>query len=108
MFRCLFVFVVFICSQSLHAADYDVNVCSVQSHPERKTVYMSPCGGWESKNNCPNNKFVSWSIVPEGNGELMYSTALAAMLSDKRVSLRLDGSSCAAGYDAISMVRIIN
>ena len=89
------------------AADYSVYVCSIQAHPDRAEVYMKPCGNWLSKNNCPGDGYVAWKIAPEGNGEVMYSTAMAAMLADKKVTLRLDGSSCTRHYDASQMVRIL-
>lgn len=36
----------------------------------------------------------------------MYSTALAALTSASRVTVRMDGESCVSAYDATAMIRI--
>ena len=107
MIKFLVFLTVFFVFQVAQAADYSVHVCSIQAHPDREEVYMRPCGNWLSKNNCPSDGYLAWKITPGGNGEVMYSTAMAAMLADKKVTLRLDGSSCTKNYDSNLMVRIL-
>ena len=89
------------------SADYQMTVCSIQAYSDRAKVYLRPCGTWVSKNNCPSDHYLAWKITPKGNGEVMYSTAMAAMLSDKKVTLRLNGSSCTRNYDSNLMIRIL-
>ena len=105
MKKLLLIAMVFLGSQAF-AADYSFNVCKLQSHTDRDTAYIAPCGGWTSKNNCPSDGWLQWNMS-SFQGQAMYSTAMAAMLSGKQVTVRLDGSSC-AGYDTTTMIRINN
>lgn len=99
-----------ILAQSVKAADYEIKVCEIQSHTDGTSGLMKPCADsngnfWTSKNGCPSPTWVRWEMN-EGQGQAMYSTALAALMADKSIKVRLDGSSCNQ-YDEITMVRII-
>ena len=91
-------------SAFVHSTDYKIKVCDIQSHSTSNSTYISPCGGWPSKNNCPHNGWITWDMS-QFQGQAMYSTALAALLADKYVTVRLDGSSCAS-YDVTQMIRM--
>ncbi|MDF5406035.1 hypothetical protein [Vibrio parahaemolyticus] len=91
---------------SLHAysGDHSISsVCNLQSDEDGR-VYLQPCEGWTSKNNCPTGIWVTWNGGTAG-GKLMYSTALTALTANKKVIVRKDGSSC-QGYDVVNMIRI--
>lgn len=98
-------------SLTAFSGDYSINVCKVQAHTS-EIAYLYPCdesgnSNWESKNNCNSDTWVSWDMEA-GQGQAMYSTALAAMLSDKTITVRVSGVSddCNGSYDSTSMVRI--
>ena len=91
-------------SVSVHSTDHRIKVCDIQSHSDSDSTYISPCGGWQSKNNCPHNGWITWDMS-QFQGQAMYSTALAALLADKYITVRLNGSSCAS-YDVTQMIRM--
>ena len=93
-------------SLSSYAADYDVEVCSLQSHDVIDIVYMGVCGGWTSKNSCNAGGYIAWDMS-KFQGKAMYSTALAALTAGKRVRVRLNGQTCHGSYDATYMIRIL-
>ena len=80
------------------AADYDIKVCALQTHDTGSTAFLQVCDDWESKNQCDGNHYVTWNM-DEFQGKAMYSSALAAMMSDKEVKVRLDGETCIGLYD---------
>lgn len=86
------------------AVDVKVQVCDLQSHTDKNAAFMRPCE-WKSKNSCPSDHWVAWDMS-QHQGEAMYSTALTALIAEKEVTVRLDGSSCLAQYDEVSMIRI--
>ena len=96
---------VFVSFSSL-AADYDIEVCKVQAVSYRNDVYIQPCNKWISKNNCPNDDWITWD-ASAFQGQAMYSTAMAAMLANKKITVRFDGSSCNT-FDITTMVRMNN
>ena len=87
------------------AADYNVTVCALQSHSNGSRAYLMPCESWVSKNSCSSGGWIGWDMTQYG-GEAMYSTALAALTSASRITVRLDGESCESQYDATTMIRI--
>ena len=88
---------------SAYAVDYNIQVCDLQSHSNVNHAYLKPCGEWASKNSC-GDTYVTWNMN-SFQGKAMYTTALAALLADKEVRVRM-APGCSAGYDVISMVRI--
>ena len=91
-------------SASALAVDVKVQVCDLQSHTDKNIAFMRPCE-WKSKNSCPIDYWVAWDMS-KNQGEAMYSTALTALVAEKQVTVRLDGSSCLGQYDEVSMIRI--
>jgi len=107
--RCCKTIVAIVCSATAllvtaNAQDYEVSVCRLQSHSNSSQAYLQPCETWVSKNQCQNGIWVTWD-TSKFEGQLMYSTAMAAMLAEKTVTLRLDGASCNS-YDITTMIRI--
>lgn len=103
----LIVFSTLLFASILQAADYDVDVCALQAQSTNNTAFLQPCNGWQSQNNCPSGEWITWNMS-EFQGEAMYSTALSALMANKKVKVRLDGYSCNGNYDNTSMVRILN
>lgn len=89
-------------SLSSSAADYTVSVCKIQIGLSGK-AYLSPCGGWPTKNQCTANNWLTWDANTKP-GQMMYSTALAATAANKKITLRLNGAVC-DHYDVTSMIR---
>ncbi len=93
---------------SLSAYSYDdysiSSICHLQAN-ENGNIYLQPCEGWSSKNSCSSGHWVTWDGSTEG-GKAMYSTALTAFTTGKRVLVRMDGSSCNR-YDVTSMIRLL-
>ncbi|WP_064791926.1 hypothetical protein [Shewanella woodyi] len=100
----IFISVSLFFSVTAHSGDHKIKVCDIQSHSTSNSTYISPCGGWQSKNNCPHNGWITWDMS-QFQGQAMYSTALAALLADKYITVRLNGSSCAS-YDVTQMIRM--
>ena len=86
------------------AADYNLEVCAIQSYSSSDTALIKACEAWESKNGCSNG-WIAWH-ASEHNGKAMYSTALSALTLGAKVTVRLNGSSCISGYDATNMIRL--
>ncbi len=79
----MFVFFV-VASGGCFATDYEVDVCKLQSHSDRDIAYMQPCGEDRVSNNaCSSGGWVSWEIS-SFQGQLMYSTALTALMAEKQ------------------------
>ena len=74
---------------------------NTQSHTDKNIAFMRPCE-WKSKNSCPIDYWVAWDMS-KNQGEAMYSTALTALVAEKQVTVRLDGSSCLGQYDEVSI-----
>lgn len=105
-----FIFTIFLMclvltiSVKSYSADYTISsICMLQTSDNGR-AYLSPCEGWTSKNSCSNG-WITWDIKTD-SGKLMYSNALTAFASDKRITVRMNGSSC-AGYDVTNMIRIL-
>ncbi len=100
------VLILTLLSNVAFAGIYEVEVCKVQSQTN-DTGFLYPCDkSWVSKNNC-GGSWVVWDMS-EGQGKAMYSTALAAMLFNKTITLRVSGvdGECIKSYDITSMIRI--
>jgi hypothetical protein len=106
------VFLMFFCivflSQQVMAEKFEqtVKVCGLQAQNDKGDVFLRPCEAREKTNNCEiSGEWVSWKI--EGaTSEMMYNTALTAMVADLPVKLRLYTGVCNAGYDKTVMIRI--
>jgi hypothetical protein len=93
-------------SSASFAAEYDVEVCGLQVSNIGDAAMLQTCNLWRSQNNCGGNGWVVWDMS-KFQGQAMYSTALTALATSKKVKLRLDGSSCRGSYDVTSMIRIM-
>jgi hypothetical protein len=94
-------------SVSSNAEDFEITVCNLQTHSDSDQAYLEPCGGWPSKNGC-NSTWLSWDMATF-QGATMYSTALAALIANKRIKVRMDGSTCnILNQDVTTMIRISN
>ncbi|MCL2914645.1 hypothetical protein L2725_12790 [Shewanella corallii] len=91
-------------SANSEAADYVIRICDMQSHSNSNSAYIRPCDYWSSKNGCPGTTWLTWDMS-KFQGQAMYSTAMAALVADKKVTVRLDGRSC-SHYDITSMIRL--
>ncbi len=94
---------------SLTALAYDyetVTVCALQTHTNSNYAYLRVCDARPSNNGCKSGSFISWNIT-DGQGNVMYSTAMAAMVSGNPVTVKLDGRTCISSYDETSMIRIL-
>ncbi|MCW8090201.1 hypothetical protein [Alteromonas sp. ASW11-130] len=91
-------------SFSANAVDKEVSICSLQIS-DNGSGYLAPCGGWASQNSCNSGGWITWDAKTEA-GKIFYSTALTALVSEKKVKLRFNGSQCAGSYDVTQMVRI--
>ena len=88
-----------------YAADFNIKVCALQSHSDGTRAYLMPCDNWATQNNCTSGGWIGWDMS-QSNGQAMYSTALAALTTDSRLTVRLDGATCTGQYDTTSMARI--
>ena len=70
----------------------------------RNQAYIHPCTPWISQNGCSDGNWLTWNMVSY-QGKTMYETALKTLLENKKVTVRLNGSSC-NGYDVTTMIRI--
>jgi hypothetical protein len=102
----LVTLILLVSSGSLYAEDYTIKICNVQAQSYSNSVYIEPCENWASKNNCPNGDWITWD-ASAFQGQAMYSSAMAALLADKKVTVRLDGSTCEA-FDVTTMIRLSN
>ncbi|MDG9670785.1 hypothetical protein ONV78_23810 [Hahella sp. CR1] len=88
------------------ASEHDLKVCGLQVMNNNDYAFMQPCEGWSSKNSCSGTgPWIVWDMSLH-QGKAMYSAALAAMTAEQTVRVRLDGSSCAHGYDVTQMIRV--
>ena len=83
-----------------------VEVCSVQSHVSGDSALLKACDKRTSYNGCLSGGWIAW-VSSQDEGSKMYSTALTALVAEKKVAVRLDGSSCLGSYDATSIIRLI-
>lgn len=87
--------------------DYEtVTVCTLQSHTNSNIAYIKVCESRSSNNGCKSGTFIGWNIT-DGQGNVMYSTAMAAMISGNPITIKLDGKTCIGSYDETSMIRIL-
>lgn len=92
-------------SLGARAADHkNIEVCSVQSHSNGAYAFIEVCGGWVSKSGCPGANYIAFNMSTH-QGKSMLSTATAALLSDKFISVRLTNGSCHS-YDLTTMIRL--
>ncbi len=96
--------VVFLFSGAVAAADYSIKICNIQAQTDRDDVFIQPCENWTSKNSCSNGGWITWS-ANSFQGQAMYSSAMAALMADKNVTVRFDGSTCNT-FDVTSMIRL--
>ncbi|WP_298768808.1 hypothetical protein [uncultured Shewanella sp.] len=87
------------------AADYIIEVCEIQAMNDSNIAYIKPCENWVSKSNCDNG-YIAWDMS-KFQGQTMYSTALAALMANKKVRVRTNGS-CSGVYDNTNMIRVQN
>ncbi|MEI8611063.1 hypothetical protein [Enterovibrio norvegicus] len=93
-------------SSVFSAASYEtITVCGLQTHTNSNYAYLRVCESRPSNNGCSSGGFVSWNIA-DGQGKVMYSTAMAALVSGNSVTLKMDGKTCLSAYDATYMIRI--
>lgn len=97
--------VLFCCA--LNATDYEITVCNLQTHNDSDNTYVEPCGGWTSKSNCPSGDWITWDMS-KFQGKAMYSSAMSALTTGKKIKVRLQTSNCTDGYDVTTMIRISN
>ena len=83
-----------------------VEVCSVQSHVSGDSALLKACDKRTSYNGCLSGEWIAWDSSQD-EGSKMYSTVLTALVAEKKVTVRLDGSSCLGSYDATSIIRLI-
>ena len=104
--------VIFVAPIYVHASDYNVEVCALQSQSTSNAAFLQPCGGWERKTGCAiSNNWITWDMSHAG-GNAMYSTALTALVSGKRVKVRINDNGmgdkdCVGNYDATTMIRLM-
>ena len=94
----------FLISGPALTADYVIKICDIQAMSYRDDVYIQPCDQWQSKNGCPLHDWITWD-ASVFQGQAMYSTAMAALLSDKNVTVRLEDNSCNT-FDVTTMIRL--
>jgi hypothetical protein len=93
----------FLVASASAAGDYSMKICKLQTS-DNGQAYLSPCGEWTTKHNCPSTgPWITWDTSTD-SGKLMYSTALTAFVANKTITFRTDGR-CNA-YDVTSMIRI--
>lgn len=90
-------------SSNVFAADFTVKICRLQAQNNGK-AYLQPCGDWQSKSGCPKNDWITWPADTTG-GKNMYSSAMAAMIAEKPVTVRLNTGNCDS-YDITQMIRV--
>lgn len=89
----------------LHAADFAITICKVQTMSNSNNALIAPCGGWTSKNGCVSGTWLVWDMSVFG-GKAIYSTALTAFTTGETAMVRLNGLTCIGSYDATTMIRI--
>jgi len=81
-----------------------IQVCELQATTLTNNVFLRPCEEWISRNNCPANNFVMWDVTAF-QGQTMYQTAQAALLANREITIRTDGTSCGP-FDRIVLIRL--
>lgn len=85
--------------------DFSVEICEIQANAGG-SMLIRPCVYWKSVNGCSNG-WIIWNEESPG-AEAMYSTALTAFSSGRKVVVRIsDDSACNSYYDRTSMIRIV-
>lgn len=85
------------------AGYYNVGkLCAVQSN--NGWAYISPCTTWSSVAG-NSGGWISFELDVD-DGEIKYSTALAAYLNDKNIRVLIDENNSANTYDYTTMIRI--
>lgn len=89
-----------------NAADYTItDICHVQISGGGSKGLLYPCTTWVSVSGCANG-WIAWEINTN-EGKILYASALAAMLNNKSVVVRIDpNDACVGNYDKTSMIRV--
>jgi hypothetical protein len=100
----IFVFSIF--NTQAIAGDFGgQTICALQMDTNGRAV-LQPCDAWIAKNSCANNGWVEWyENEGQGGGKGMHAIALAAMVSNKTVMLRI-GNDCSGQWDHLTAIRI--
>lgn len=104
--KLLFTFAIIFNSSFSFAADVDEQtICGVQMGTNGRIIVQT-CTPWVSKSTCSNG-WVQWYDAPDQAGPKgMHAIALAAMMSGKKVMLRVAGTGCSGQFDALIALRV--
>lgn len=87
------------------ASSYKVGkICKVQVMNNSNIAYISPCSVWSSVSG-GSDGWICWDMN-SGQGEAMYTSAMAAFLSGKIVTVWIDENDTTQTYDSTVQIRI--
>lgn len=100
------IIAIFIFNTQAFAGDYaGQTICALQMDITGRVV-LQPCSAWVAKNSCANDGWVQWyEDESQGGGKGMHAIALAAMISNKTVMLRISND-CSGQWDHLNAIRI--
>ena len=106
-------------STAAGAADYNIELCSVEVSPDSPDGLLEPCldssgqGQWLAKSSCTEDVYVAWNMDDAATTDSMYAAALTALLSARGTTIGLldegdacPDSGCHSTYDPVASVQI--